>query len=137
VRLGDVADVVLGAENYDSDVRFNGQDATFMGIWVLPTANSLDVIRRVRAAMPGIQAGLPAGMTAGIPYDSTAYIQSAIEEVLKTLSETLLIVVLVIFLFLGSTRALIIPVVAIPISLIGAVFLMMIAGFTINLLTLL
>jgi multidrug efflux pump len=137
VRLGEIADVVLGAENYDQDVRFNGQSATFMGIWVLPTANSLDVVKRVRAAMPEIQAQLPAGMTAGIPYDSTKYIEDAIDEVLKTLSETLLIVIVVIFLFLGSARSLIIPVVAIPISLVGAVFLMLVAGFTINLLTLL
>jgi multidrug efflux pump len=137
VRIGDVADVVLGAENSDSDVRFNGQAATFMGVWVLPTANSLEVIKKVREVMPDIQAQLPAGMKAGIPYDSTAYIQDAIDEVLKTLTETLLIVVLVIFLFLGSMRSVIIPVVAIPISLIGAVFLMLAAGFTINLLTLL
>ncbi|PYQ05727.1 MAG: multidrug efflux protein [Acidobacteria bacterium] len=137
VRLGEVADVVLGAENYDADVRFNGQTATFMGVWVLPTANSLDVIKKVRAAMPEIQAQLPAGMKAGIPYDSTAYIQDAIDEVLKTLTETLLIVVIVIFLFLGSARSVLIPVVAIPISLVGAVFLMLVAGFTINLLTLL
>ncbi len=137
VRLGEIADVVLGAENYDEDVRFNGETATFMGIWVLPTANSLDVIQRVREAMPQIQAQLPAGMKAGIPYDSTLYIQDAIDEVLKTLSETLLIVVLVIFLFLGSLRSVLIPVVAIPISLVGAVFLMLVAGFTINLLTLL
>jgi multidrug efflux pump len=137
VRLGEIADVVLGAENYDADVRFNGQTATFMGVWVLPTANSLDVIKKVRAAMPEIQAQLPAGMKAGIPYDSTAYIQDAIDEVLKTLTETLLIVVIVIFLFLGSARSVLIPVVAIPISLVGAVFLMLIAGFTINLLTLL
>ncbi|TMQ66823.1 MAG: multidrug efflux protein, partial [Candidatus Eisenbacteria bacterium] len=137
VRLGDIADVVLGAENYEQDVRFDGKGATFMGIWVLPTANSREVIRRVRDAMPGIQAQLPAGIKAGIPYDSTEYIQNAIHEVLKTLGETLLIVIFVIFLFLGSVRAVIIPVVAIPISLIGAVFLMLVAGFTINLLTLL
>jgi multidrug efflux pump len=137
VRLGDIADVVLGAENYEEDVRFNGQAATFMGIWVLPTANTLDVIRKVRDEIPGIQAQLPAGMTVGIPYDSTEYIQDAIDEVLTTLGETLLIVIAVIFLFLGSVRALIIPVVAIPISLVGAVFLMLVAGFTINLLTLL
>ena len=137
VRLGDIADVSLGAENYEQDVRFDGQGAVFMGVWVLPTANTLEVIRRVREAVPGIRAQLPAGMKAGIPYDSTEYIESAIHEVLKTLTETLLIVILVIFLFLGSVRAVIIPVVAIPISLIGAVFLMMAAGFTINLLTLL
>jgi multidrug efflux pump len=137
VRLGDVADVVLGAENYDQDVRFNGETATFMGVWVLPTANSLEVIKQVRATIPGIQAQLPEGMKVGIPYDSTAYIQDAINEVLRTLTETLLIVIVVIFLFLGSFRSVLIPVVAIPISLIGAVFLMLVAGFTINLLTLL
>jgi multidrug efflux pump len=137
VRLGDVADVVLGAENYDEDVRFNGETAVFMGVWVLPTANALDVIDAVRAAMPGIEAQLPVGMKAGIPYDSTEYIKDAIGEVLTTLTETLLIVVAVIFLFLGSVRAVIIPIVAIPISLVGAVFLMLVAGFTVNLLTLL
>jgi multidrug efflux pump len=137
VRLGEIADVVLGAQNYDSEVRFNGETATFMGIWVLPTANSLEVIKNVRAAIPGIQAELPAGMKVGIPYDSTAYIQDAIHEVLSTLTETLLIVIVVIFLFLGSMRSVLIPVIAIPISLIGAVFLMLVAGFTINLLTLL
>ena len=137
VRLGEIADVQLGAENYDQDVRFNGQTATFMGIWVLPTANSLDVIKNVRKELPAIQQQLPAGMKLGIPYDSTAYIQDAINEVLHTLVETLLIVIVVIFLFLGSFRSVLIPVVAIPISLIGAVFLMLLAGFTINLLTLL
>jgi multidrug efflux pump len=137
VRLGEIADVVLGAETYDDDVRFNGEAATFMGVWVLPTANSLDVIKQVREAIPGIRAQLPAGMKVGIPYDSTAYIQDAIKEVLSTLTETLLIVIVVIFLFLGSFRSVLIPVVAIPISLIGAVFLMFAAGFTINLLTLL
>ena len=137
VRLGDIADVVLGAENYEEDVRFNGETATFMGIWVLPTANSLEVIRDVREQVAEVEAQLPAGMTVGIPYDSTEYIEDAIDEVLTTLTETLLIVILVIFLFLGSVRALIIPVVAIPISLVGAVFLMLVAGFTVNLLTLL
>ncbi|MGD1078045.1 MAG: efflux RND transporter permease subunit [Candidatus Sulfotelmatobacter sp.] len=137
VRLGEIADVVLGAQDYDSEVRFNGEGATFMGVWVLPTANSLEVIKNVREAIPGIQAQLPVGMKVGIPYDSTAYIQDAINEVLRTLTETLLIVIVVIFLFLGSFRSVLIPVVAIPISLIGAVFLMLVAGFTINLLTLL
>jgi multidrug efflux pump len=137
VRLGDIADVVLGAENYEQDIRFNGESATFMGVWVLPTANSLDVIAKVREALPQIRAQLPAGMKVGVPYDSTEYIHDAISEVLRTLTETLLIVIVVIFLFLGSFRSVLIPIVAIPISLVGAVFLMMIAGFTINLLTLL
>src|SRR5262250_1215695 len=137
VRLGDIADVVLGAENYEQDIRFNGESATFMGVWVLPTANTLDVIAKVREAIPQIEAQLPAGMKVGIPYDSTEYIHDALSEVLRTLTETLLIVIVVIFLFLGSFRSVLIPIVAIPISLIGAVFLMMAAGFTVNLLTLL
>jgi len=137
VRMGEIADVVLGAENYDSDVRFNGQTATFMGIWVLPTANSLEVIKQVRSLVPELESQLPTGMKLGVPYDSTAYIQDAIDEVIHTLAETLIIVIVVIFLFLGSFRSVIIPVVAIPLSLIGAVFIMQLAGFTINLLTLL
>ncbi len=137
VRLKDIADVALGAENYDSDVRFDGKKATFMGIWVLPTANSLDVIKAVRAELPAIRAQMPAGMSVDIPHDSTEYIQDAIHEVWGTLLETLLLVVIIIFLFLGTVRSILIPVVAIPISLIGAAFLMLIFGFTINLLTLL
>src|SRR5918912_1483657 len=137
VRLGDIADVVLGAENYEQDIRFNGEAATFMGVWVLPTANSLEVIAKVREALPQIRAQLPVGMKVGIPYDSTEYIQDALREVLQTLGETLLIVIVVIFLFLGSFRSVLIPIVAIPISLVGAVFLMLVAGFTVNLLTLL
>jgi multidrug efflux pump len=137
VRLGEIADVVLGAQNYEQDVRFNGETATFMGIWVLPTANTLEVIKKVREEIPAIKTQLPPGINVGVPYDSTEYIQDAIDEVLHTLTETLIIVVVVIFLFLGSFRSVLIPIVAIPISLIGAVFLMLVAGFTINLLTLL
>src|SRR5207248_623744 len=128
---------VQRAEIHESDVRFNGEQATFMGIWVLPTANSLEVIKSVRAELPALQSQLPAGMKLGVPYDSTEYIQDAINEVLSTLTETLIIVIVVIYLFLGSFRSVLIPIVAIPISLIGAVFLMLVAGFTINLLTLL
>ena len=137
VRLADIADVVLGAEDYDPEVRFSGQTAVFMGIWALPNANSLDVINRVRAEMEMIQEDLPTGMQARVAYDATEYIHNAIHEVLKTLGETLLIVVIVIFLFLGSLRSVLVPVVAIPLSLIGAVFLMQVFGFTLNLLTLL
>ena len=137
VRLRDVADVVLGAEDYDSEVRFGGAKAVFMGVWPLPNANSLDVMKRVRAEMVLIQKELPSGLTAGIAYDATQYIEDAIHEVLKTLTETLLIVAIVIFLFLGSLRSVLVPLVAIPISLIGAIFLMQVFGFTLNLLTLL
>jgi multidrug efflux pump len=137
VRLGDVADVVLGAEDYNAEVRFSGQRAVFMGIFVLPNANSIDVIGRVRAEMEQIQKELPTGMSGRIAFDGTRYINTAIKDVYKTLGETLLIVMLVIFLFLGSWRSALIAAVAIPISLIGAVFLMQIFGFTLNLLTLL
>jgi multidrug efflux pump len=137
VRLADIADVVLGAEDYDSEVHFNGQTAVFIGIWPLPNANALDVIKRVHTEMAAIQRDLPSGMQSRVAYDGTKYITNAIHEVLKTLGDTLLIVMIVIFLFLGSFRAVLIPVVAIPVSLIGAVFLMQAFGFTVNLLTLL
>src|SRR5690349_23132198 len=137
IRLGDVADVVLGAEDYNAEVRFSGQKAVFMGIWVLPTANSVDVIKRVRVELEAIKKELPSGITAEMAYDATAYINDAIHEVVKTLIDTLIIVMVVIFLFLGSLRSVIVPIVAIPISLIGALFLMQVFGFTLNLLTLL
>ncbi|MGC2064143.1 MAG: efflux RND transporter permease subunit [Thermodesulfovibrionales bacterium] len=137
VRLGEIADVLLGAEDYDAEVHFSGQTAVFMGIWPLPNANSLDVIKRVRTEMAAIQLDLPSGMQSRVAYDATNYITNAIHEVLKTLGDTLLIVIVVIFLFLGSFRSVFIPVVAIPVSLIGAVFLMQSFGFTVNLLTLL
>src|SRR5207247_10870933 len=137
VRLSDIADVELGAEDYNTEVRFSGQKAVFMGIWVLPNANSVDVIKRVRLEMEQIQKELPAGMKAEIAYDATAYINDAIHEVVKTLIDTLLIVLVVIFLFFGSFSSVIVPVVAIPISLIGALFLMQLFGFSLNLLTLL
>jgi multidrug efflux pump len=137
VRLGDIADVELGAEDYNAQVHFSGQGAVFMGIYVLPNANSVDVIKRVRVEMEQIKKELPTGMTGTIAYDATAYINDAIHEVVKTLIDTLLIVMVVIFLFLGSFRSVVVPVVAIPISLIGALFLMQAFGFTLNLLTLL
>lgn len=137
IRLRDVANVELGAENYDVDVRFDGKQATFMGVWVLPDANSLEVIKEVRKLIPQIREKLPKGLNVDIPYDGTKYIEDAITEVIKTLSETILIVILVIFLFLGSLRSVLVPIVAIPLSLIGVVSIMALFGFTINLLTLL
>jgi multidrug efflux pump len=137
VRLQDIADVVLGADTYDQDVRLSGERAVFMGIWVLPNANSLDVIARVRKEVDILKRELPTGMNVAVAFDSTRYINNAIDEVVKTLTETVLIVVVVIFLFLGSLRTVLVPVVAIPVSLIGAVFLMQVFGFTLNLLTLL
>jgi multidrug efflux pump len=137
VRMKDIADVELGAQSYDADVRFSGNTATFMGVYVLPTANALDVIKAVRATLPEIEKQLPAGMLMDVPYDATEYIQSALHDVTETLVETILIVIIVIFLFMGSLRAVVAPVVAIPLSLIGGIFLMLVFGFTLNLLTLL
>lgn len=137
VRLGDVANVVLGSESVEAEVAFNGENAVFMGVWVLPNANSIDVIKSVRDEVDSLQQDLPPGLRARIAYDATAYINDAINEVIKTLLETLAIVIVVIFIFLGSARAVLVPVVVIPISLIGALFLIQIFGFTINLLTLL
>lgn len=137
IRLGDIADVALGAEDYGAEVRFTGKTAVFIGVWPLPNANSIDVIKLVREEMEAIQQTLPTGMEGRVAYDATEYIDSAIHEVLKTLGDTLLIVVVIIFLFIGSFRAVAIPVIAIPLSLIGAVFLMQVFGFTVNLLTLL
>ncbi len=138
VRLDDVADVVLGAENYDTSVRFNGENATFMSIEVAPDANSLDVIDAVRKVWDQeIVPQLPTGLEARIPYDATEYIRNAINDVIHTLIEAVAIVIVVIFLFLGSLRSVVIPTVAVPLSLVGALFPMLLMGFSINLLTLL
>ena len=138
VRLGDVADVVLGSENYGTSVRINGEAATFMGIFVSPDANSLDVIKDVRELWDTqVLPQLPQGIKATIPYDSTESIQDAINEVVATIVEAVLIVIVVIYLFLGSMRSVLIPAVTVPLSLIGSLFLMLLMGFTINLLTLL
>ena len=109
VRLSDVADVELGAEDYDTEVRFSGEHAVFMGVWVLPNANSLEVITRVRTEMDSIVKELPTGLSGRIAYDATSYINDAIHEVLRTLLETLIIVSIVIFLFLGSLRSVLVP----------------------------
>ena len=137
IRVEDIADVELGSEFSDVEVRFSGETATFIGIWPLPNANAIDVIKLARTELEDIKKSLPEGLNARFAYDSTKYIESSIKEVVTTLTETLLIVIIVIFLFLGSVRSAIIPVLVIPIALIGAVFLIQVFGFTINLLTLL
>ena len=137
VRLEDIADVVLGSEDYDSRVRLSGQTAVFLGIFPLPQANTVDVVKRVRVELEALKKDLPSGVSARIGYDASEYISNAIREVTSTLVETLIIVVIVIFLFLGSVRSVLVPILAIPVSLIGGIFLMQIFGFTINLLTLL
>jgi multidrug efflux pump len=137
VRLEDIAQIALGAQDYDAEVTLSGQTAVFMALYPLPNANTLDVIKLVRKEMETIEKNLPSGIQAGIGYDATEYIKNAISEVLGTLTDTLIIVMIVIFLFLGSMRSVLIPIVAIPLSLVGAVFVMQIFGFTVNLLTLL
>ncbi len=137
IRLKDVADVELGSEDYDSEVHLSGQTAVFMGVYPLPDANVIDEVANVRAAVDVMKKDLPSGLNVGVGYDASAYVNTAIHEVSHTLIDTLLIVVVVIFLFLGSFRSVLIPVIAIPISLIGAIFLMQAFGFTLNLLTLL
>lgn len=137
VRLKDVANVTLGSDDYESAVGFDGKKAVYVGIQVAPAANLLDVTQKIRDVLPSIQSQLPQGMQGEIIYDSTDFVQSAINEVWHTLVESGLIVAAVVFLFLGSPRSVIIPVVAIPLSLIGALIFMVAFNFSINLLTLL
>ena len=137
VYLDQVATVSLGSEDYNTNVAFSGKRSVFIGIKVAPQANLLDVAQRVRDALPDIQKQLPIGMTGKIVYDSTEFITSSIDEVVLTLIEALVIVTAVIYLFLGSVRAVAVPVIAMPLSLIGTFFLMQVLGYSINLLTLL
>ena len=137
VYLDQVATVTLGSEDYNTNVAFSGKKSVFIAIRVAPQANLLDVAQRVRDAVPDIQKQLPVGMTGKVVYDSTMFITSSIDEVVSTLLEALLIVTIVIYLFLGSYRAVAVPVIAMPLSLIGTFFLMQVLGYSINLLTLL
>jgi multidrug efflux pump len=137
IRLSDIAAVSLGADSYESQVRFNNKNGVFVGIQVAPTANLLTVIKGVKATLPEIQSQLPQGLSVSIAYDSTTFVNSSIHEVATTLIEALLIVMCVIFAFLGSPRSVLIPVVAIPLSLVGTLAIMLALGFSINLLTLL
>lgn len=137
IRLKDVANVTLGADDYESSVSFDGNKAVYIGLQVAPSANLLEVIDRVRKVFPDIQAQLPEGIDGKIVYDSTKFVDSSINEVVHTLVEALLIVTVVVFAFLGSPRSVLIPVIAIPLSLIGTFTLMLMFGFSINLLTLL
>jgi multidrug efflux pump len=137
VYLDQVANVTLGSEDYNTNVAFSGKRSVFIAIKVAPQANLLDVAQRVRDVVPEIQKQLPIGMTGKVVYDSTKFITSSIDEVVTTLIEALLIVTLVIYLFLGSYRAVAVPVIAMPLSLIGTFFMMQVLGYSINLLTLL
>lgn len=137
IRLRDVASVTLGNDDYDSETKFNGKTAVYIGIQTAPTANLLDVVNGVKAVLPDIKAQLPNGLIGEVLYDSTDFVNSSIDEVVHSLVEAVLIVIVVVFLFLGSWRSVLIPVIAIPLSLIGTFGLMLLMGFSINLLTLL
>ncbi|MGA2792807.1 MAG: efflux RND transporter permease subunit, partial [Roseiarcus sp.] len=137
IRLGNVAKIELGPENSNSSSVFDGLKAVFIGIYGTPEANPLTVIDGVRAAMPDIQRQLPTGLQSAIAYDSTQFIRASIYEVAKTLAEAAGIVIVVIFLFLGNLRSTIIPIVTIPLSLVGVMIALLALGYSINLLTLL
>ncbi len=137
VRLEDIATVELGAQSTDASVAMSGQQAIFIGVQSTPQGNPLNIVKGVRGLFPEIERNLPPSLKMRVAYDSTKFIQSSIDEVRDTLLEAVLIVVVVIFLFLASLRSVIIPVVTIPLSLVGACILMLAMGFTLNLLTLL
>ncbi len=137
IRLGDFARIELGVENVDTGVVFDGQPAVAVGIFGTPESNPLTVIDKVLALLPDIQANLPAGLNAKVAYDSTRYIRASIKEVLTTIVEAALIVMIVIFLFLGAFRSVVIPLVTIPLSLIGVCGMLLALGYSLNLLTLL
>ena len=137
IRLGDIAKVELGAQNYNANVSFNGKQGVFAGIVVASDANVLTVVQNVMDNLPELKAGLPTGLDMNIVYNNTTFIKASIEDVVKTLIEAVIIVALVLFLFIGSIRSVIVPVVAIPLSMLGSFFLMFLMGFSINLLTLL
>ncbi|MNF48352.1 Efflux pump membrane transporter BepE [compost metagenome] len=137
VLLGDVARVEMGAQSYDSISSFDGTPSVYIAIKGTPSANPLDVIKEVRQIMPEIEAQLPPNLKVSIAYDATLFIQVSIDEVVKTLAEAVLIVIVVVFLFLGALRSVLIPVITIPLSMIGVLFFMQLMGYSINLLTLL
>jgi multidrug efflux pump len=137
IRLRDVATAEMGAADYDSSTLYNGKTAIFIGVKQAPGANPLTVAGRVHTLLPELRTQLPSGLEAGIPYDASVFIEDSIREVFTTLIEAVVIVLLVVYLSLGSMRAALIPAVAVPLSLVGGVFLMLLMGFSINLLTLL
>ena len=137
VRLRDIAEVELAAENDDMVVTFNGRPGTFIGVFPTPSANPLDTASAVLAELPAIQASLPEGMTITMMYDATESISASIKEVFLTIAEAVAIVVVIILLFLGSFRSVLMPIVTIPLSLIGVCFVLFLLGYSINLLSLL
>ncbi len=137
VRLRDIGKVRLGSQNYDTSVTFNGKKAVFISITPTPTANPLTVISDVRKMLPSVIKEFPPSLTGTIVYDATEFIRASLDEVTHTIIEAALIVIVVIYLFLGSVRSVLIPIVTIPLSLVGVCSLMLMLGYSINLLTLL
>src|ERR1700754_4549476 len=137
VRLEDIATIELAAQSSDASVAFNAEHAIFIGVQATPQGNPLTIVKGVRGLFPELERNLPPSLKMKVAYDSTKFIQSSIDEVEKTLGEAVLIVIVVIFLFLASIRSVVIPVVTIPLSLVGVCSLMLVMGFSINLLTLL
>src|SRR5690606_16890481 len=137
VRLADVAEVELGAEEAEMVARYNQQEAVYLGVWPLPSSNEIEVAANLRHAMAEIQQTLPADLEMRLVWDGTRFMRSALTEIGKTLTETILIVGLVVYLFMGSLRSAMVPLIAMPVSLIGAVLVMQVFGFSLNLLSIL
>ena len=137
IRLRDVARISLEASSYSTESGINGGNAAVLGIYMLPGANAMEVAGKVKEAMKEISANFPEGLSYEIPFDMTTYISESIHEVYKTLFEALILVIIVVYLSLQSWRATLIPLVAVPISLIGTFGFMLIFGFSLNMLTLL
>lgn len=137
IRLRDVARISLEASSYNTESGINGGNAAVLGIYMLPGANAMEVAQRVKEEMKKLSLNFPEGMTYEIPFDMTTYISESIHEVYKTLFEALVLVIIVVFLSLQNWRATLIPIVAVPISLIGTFGLMLVFGFSLNMLTLL
>ncbi|MBS0358414.1 MAG: efflux RND transporter permease subunit [Proteobacteria bacterium] len=137
IHLRDIAKIELGSQNYDSFVTFNGQQAVFIGVTATPSANPLSVIKEVKKILPQLEKNYPSALQSKVVYDATKYIRDSIHEVIKTLTEATIIVMLVIFAFLGSFRSVLIPIITIPLSLVGVCFFMLALGYSLNLLTLL
>lgn len=137
VRLSDVARVELGSEEAAMVAKYNGQQSVYLGVWPLPGSNEIEVAQHLRDEMERIEPTLPADIEMKLVWDGTMFMRSALEEITKTLGETVLIVAIVVFLFMGSIRTALVPLVAMPVSLVGAAVVMMAAGFSLNLLTIL
>ncbi|MFY7895913.1 MAG: efflux RND transporter permease subunit, partial [Phycisphaerales bacterium] len=137
VRIRDIATVELGSEEPTGQTGFNGVPSIYLSVWPLPRSNELEVAQALKARLKEITPTLPAGVDMKLAYDGTYYMENAIAEITKTLAETIAIVAFIVFLFMGSLRTVLVPLVAMPISLIGACLVMLLFGFSLNLLTIL